>query len=552
MKTKNLPLNLILLCLTSSVHAEVKLHPLFADHAILQRSVSVPVWGSASPGEKVTITFAGQTASTTASSDGKWRVDLKPLTVSETSQDLTATGANTVTIHDILVGDVFLAGGQSNMGSSLSSGSAALALPTATDTALRFYSVTKLVAAEPLSTPKGQWDVSSPEAAKNFSAVAYFCAQEIRRTQKVPVAIINASWGGTPIKTWMSLESLKPEPAIAATLAEWDAAIAKHNSAKDHPELQAAYLMDAKDWETNVQPAFKAALKAHNTEMDALRAAGKPTLPGPKPSRPEPEAPDPIAMPSASKRPSVPTISYNGMIAPLQPYALRGILWYQGEADGSHGMEYRIWLPRLIEGWRNAFGQGDLPFLLVQLPGNGKDLTPVAAQGMPWTREAQLLAMKLPKTGMAVTLDIGDVNEVHPDNKRFVGERLGIAARGVVYGEKIVYSGPIYTGCKKEGEKITVDFQSIGSGLMSGQAPWVAASGQPLPKDKLVGFYIAGEDKKWVEAEAKIEGGSVVVSSPQVPNPQAVRYGWANTPQVNLYNHEGLPASPFRTDDWPK
>ena len=549
---KNTNLHFILLCLVSSVQAEVKLHPLFADHAILQRSVQVPVWGTASPGEKVTVSFAGQTASATASADGKWRVDLQPLTVSETPQDLTATAANTVTIHDVLVGDVFLAGGQSNMGSPLSSGSAALALPTATDTALRFYTVTKQVAAEPLLVPKGQWDVSSPEAAKNFSAVAYFCAQEIRHTQKVPVAIINASWGGTPIKTWMSLESLKREPAISATLAEWETALAKHDATKDHPELQTAYLADAKDWETTVQPEFKAALKAHNAEMDALRAAGQPTRPGPKPSRPEPEAPDPIAMPTGSKRPSVPTISYNAMIAPLQPYALRGILWYQGEADGSHGMEYRQWLPRLIEGWRTAFGQGDLPFLLVQIPGNGNDVTPVAPQGMPWTREAQLMALKLPKTGMAVTLDIGDVAEVHPDNKRFVGERLGIAARGVVYGEKIVFSGPIYTSSKIADGKIAVEFDSIGSGLTPGQAPWVASTGKPLPTDKLVGFYIAGADKKWVEAEAKIEGNSVIVSSPQVSDPQAVRYGWANTPQVNLYNREGLPASPFRTDDWVK
>ena len=288
----------------------------------------------------------------------------------------------------------------------MSSGSAAQALPEAADPLLRFFKVTKSVAAEPQSDLKGKWELATPEAAKNFSAVAYFFAKEIRRTQDVPVAVFNDAWGGTPIKTWMPLESLRSaagttaSPAVAKTFAEWEKALAQHLAIKDKPELMTAYYADMKDWETNVQPRIKAA-----------KAADKPA---PADARPEPVAPDPTAMPSSSKRPSTPSISYNAMIAPLVPYGLRGVLWYQGEADASRGLDYRDLFPALIQGWRAAWGQGDLPFLYVQLPSNGKDTVPVAAQSntIPWLREAQARALTLPATGMAVTLEIGEPGAV--------------------------------------------------------------------------------------------------------------------------------------------
>lgn len=538
-------------CLAPLARAEVKLNALFGDHMVLQRDLPVPVWGMADPGEKVTVGFAGQEAGTTADAGGRWKVEFKPLAASAESRDLTVSGTNTLTVRDVVVGDVWLAGGQSNMGSPMSSGSAANALPEANDPLLRFFNVKKSVAPEPLASVEGAWELTTPEAAKNFSAVAYFFARDIRKAEGVPVGVISAPWGGTPIQTWMSLDSLRKDPPIAKVLADWEKALAKYQEVKDKPELMAAYREDMKDWETNVGPAFKAALSAYNEQVSAAKAAGQPVPPAPKVERPEPDQPDPMAMPSASKRPSTPTISYNAMIAPLAPYSLRGIIWYQGEADGSRGLEYRTLFPRLIEGWREKWGN-EIPFLYIQLPGCYADNEPVSTKGWAFVREAQLQTLKLPATGMAVTSDIGDPKEVHPDNKSFVGERLAKVGRKVVYGENIVASGPIYSGFQVEGDKVRVRFSEVGGGLCAGAAPWVAKGVAPLAADKLVGFYISGPDKKWVEAEAVIDGDSVVVSSPSVSAPAAVRYAWAAFPRANLYNKEGLPASPFRTDDGPQ
>jgi sialate O-acetylesterase len=246
-------------------------------------------------------------------------------------------------------------------------------------------------------------------------------------------------------------------------------------------------------------------------------------------------------------------VNFNGMIAPLVPYAIRGVVWYQGENNASRGLEYRELFPRLIRDWRQQWqGTGEFPFLFVQLPGNGKDTTPVAEQGWPWLREAQFLTLKVPRTAMAVTIDLGDPNDVHPADKLDVGQRLALLARRNVYNENIVASGPLYSGCEIEGDRIRLRFREIGSGLKAGQAPWHARGVEPLPTGRLVGFFVAGDDRKWVVAEATIEGGEVLVSSKAVPKPAAVRYGWANYSRCNLYNREGLPASPFRTDDWPK
>ncbi len=542
--------NLPFLC--SAARAAVQLHPLFSDHAVLQRDIAVPVWGTASPGEKVSVSFAGQSVATTADASGNWQVKLAPLPANATAQILTVRGTNTVSVNDVLVGDVWLASGQSNMDSPLSSGSAAEALPGATDPLIRFFKVTKTVAPEPLPAPKGKWDLSTPETAKGFSAVAYFFARDIRRTQNVPVAVLNAAWGGTPIKTWMSLDSIRRDPPVAKLATEWDAALAKHLSVKDKPELMQAYRADMKDWETNVGPAHKAALAAHSELASAAKAAGQPIPPAPKIARPEPDQPDPMAMPSASKRPGTPTISYNGMIAPLAPFAIRGVIWYQGEADGSRGADYRVAFPRLIEGWRAAWGQGDFPFLFIQLPGCYATTEPVATSGWAFVREAQLLTLSVPRTGMTVTSDIGDPKDVHPDNKSHVGARLALTARQVAYGEKIVGTGPLYAGSKVEGSAMRIRFTETGGGLAVGRAPWVAKGVTPLPEDRLVGFYIAGADKKWVEASARIDGDSVLVSAPSVTAPVAVRYAWASFPRANLANREGLPASPFRTDDGPR
>jgi sialate O-acetylesterase len=540
----------LLLALASFANAEVKLNPLFTDHMVLQREAAVPVWGTADPGEKVSVSFGGQSATATADDCGNWKAELAALSASDEARQLVVKGSNTITVDDVVVGDVWLASGQSNMDSPLRSGSAADALPGANDPLLRFFHVTKAVAAEPQAAAQGgPWQTTTPETAKDFSAVAYFFAQQIRETQKVPVGVIRAAWGGTPIKTWMSLASLEQDPAMTSLLAEWQTAREKYLATKDRPDLMEEYYRAMKDWETNVEPAFKAARQAHGAAVAAAKAAGQPAPAAPQPERPEPQMPNPIAMPSATKRPSVPTITYNGMIAPLAPYGLKGIIWYQGEADASRGPEYGHLFPRLIESWREDFGKRTLPFLYVQLPAYGTDTALVASQGIPFLRAAQAAALQLPGTGMAVTLDIGEAKDAHPDNKIHVGRRLALLARRSVYGENVADSGPVYQSHEIKDGAVHVKFDHIGGGLVIARPPWRAASMPEVPEDKLVGFAVRGADGQWVEAEARIEDDAVIVSSPDVTAPQSVAYGWTASPSVNFYNKEGLPAAPFRTDD---
>ena len=457
---------------------------------------------------------------------------------------ISASGSQTK-VSNVLVGDVFLAGGQSNMGSPLfAAHNAAEVLPQATDDKLRFFNVTKKTAAEPQADVAGQWKASDPVSAKDFSAVAYFFAREIRKSADVPVGVVSAPWGGTPIETWMSLDSIKAPPALTNVLAKWDKALEDYAKVKTDPKLVSDYEAKLEQWKKEVYPGFTEAVKAYNAD----KAAGKPVGEKPKPAWEEPTNPDPMAIPSPSRRPSTPSVAYNAMIAPLSPLSLKGVLWYQGEANAGRGIEYRDLFPRMIQGWRKQWGV-DFPFLFVQLPMNGKDPVPVAKDGEPFLREAQFMTLKEPRTAMAITIDIGDPNNVHPGDKLDVGKRLSLLARRDIYGEKIDASGPLYQGYKIEGDKIRISFKETAKGLKPGQSPWCAKGVEPLPTDKLIGFVIAGSDQNWVEADAVIEGNDVIVSSQSVPNPVAVRYGWAHSPRCNLYNSEGLPASTFRTDD---
>lgn len=539
----------------SSLHAEIRLPHVLASHMILQRETAVPIWGWAGPGETVTVTFAGQTCVANATADGRWQVQLTAMPANEDGRDLVvADQAGRVVLTDVLVGDVWLAGGQSNMGFPLNSAhNAAEVLPQARDPQLRFFSVARKPAAAPQSDCAGTWEATTPETAKNFSAVAYFFAREIRRDQHCPVGVLLAPWGGTDIETWISLAGLKQSPALTKTLDRWREAVVQAAKIQAHPELAAAYESDLKHWQAEVAPAYNAALKQYNAD----KAAGHEVGPKPQPARPEPSNPDPMGLPSPSRRPSTPTVNFNGLIAPLAPCALRGIIWYQGENNGSAGMAYRALFPRLIMDWREQWqsagfaGGADLPFLFVQLPCNGADAVPVAQSGWPWLREAQLLTLGVPHTAMAITIDVGNPNDVHPADKIDVGVRLALAAKKLVYHESVIASGPLYEGFTVEANgQLRVCFSETGGGLVIGQAPWRAPGVPPLPLDQLIGFYLAGEDQHWVAASARIDGGCVVVRSPQVPHPVAVRYGWANSPRCNLYNQAGLPASPFRTDQW--
>ena len=543
----------IILAVTFPLRAKIQLPAVFADHVVLQREAKVSVWGRADKGENVTVEFAGQKKWAAADVAGNWMVTLDALPPSSESRELVVNGKDSsIKLNDVLVGDVWLAGGQSNMGFPLNSAhNAREELPKAQDSQLRFFRIKTKTAAAPQTDCNGQWELSTPENAKNFSAVAYFFAQEIRRDQKVPVAVLQAPWGGTDIETWISLAGLKQNPVLTNPLSRWDKAMADYEKIKANPKLVSDYEQELKLWQKEVAPAYDAALKKYNADKDAGKEVGV----KPSPPRPEPSNPDPMGMPSPSRRPSTPTVNFNAMIAPLVPFSLRGVIWYQGENNGARGLDYRELFPRLIEDWRMNWTQAggtDFPFLFVQLPCNGKDLAPVAESGWPWLREAQLMTLKVPRTGMAITIDVGDPNNVHPGDKIDVGQRLALVAKKVAYGKNLVASGPLFKQIKIEDGKVRVQFTEIGGGLTIGQQPWCARGVTPFPKDKLIGFFLAGDDKKWVEADAAIDGDCVVLSNAQGPQPTAVRYGWANSPRCNLYNQEGLPASPFRTDDWSK
>lgn len=433
-----------LLLIVVSAYAAVKPNPLFSDNAVLQQGMRLPVWGTAADGEKVTVKFQGQEVSTVAT-HGWWMLHLAPLAPG---------GPFTMTINDqeiknVLVGEVWICSGQSNMAFQLKNASnGADAVAASADPMLRLYLVPKM--RDPFELPKA-WKESSPDTSANFSAVGYFFGKALRKSLGVPVGLIDSSVGGTPAEAWTSLSYLKQRPDLNGV----------------------------------ARPAYL----------------------------------------------------YNAMIAPLIPYGIKGAIWYQGEANAGRAYAYRELMPLMIKCWRDNWGQGDFPFLMVQLaPFAGNMTSPT----WPELREAQLLtAQSTPNVGIAVITDVGEEKDIHPKQKQVVGERLALAARAIAYKDKIEYSGPVYKALKVEADKAIVSFDHLGGGL-------VAKDGE------LKGFTIAGEDGKFVPAKAEIKRHiGIVVTSPEVPKPVAVRYGWSNWMDVNLFNEAGLPASPFRTDDFP-
>jgi sialate O-acetylesterase len=347
-----------------------------------------------------------------------------------------------------------------------------------------------------------------------------------------PIGLIGSYFGGTPVEAWMG-----PAPRDRATETPQATAVLDQREA-DFPKAFAAFQVAYNQWYQQYGAAYFASLPAWNVSAAKAKAAGQPPPPRPQP---------PVPAPTQPGDPGGAGGLFSSMVRPLVPYGIKGAIWYQGEANTGAAALYQKKFGDMITRWRALWNEGDFPFLFVQL---------AAYEGLPnqdWPslREAQLKTLALPNTGMATAVDIGNPKDVHPTDKMDVGQRLALAARHVAYGQQLVYSGPIYDSMKVEGGSIRVSFTQLGGGLIIGSAPWVARNWPPLPTDKLLGFAIAGADKNWVPADAKIDGNTVVVSSPQVAQPVAVRYGWANVPQLNLYNKEGLPASPFRTDDWP-
>jgi sialate O-acetylesterase len=419
---------------------------------------------------------------------------------------MTVAADKTVTLHNVLVGEVWICSGQSNMEFGLSDAlNGQQEVAEANYPMIRLLTVPRDVAVQPQPDVKATWVACAPESAGRFSAVGYFFGRDLQQKLGVPVGLIHTSWGGTPVEAWTSRETLEATEEAKPLLERWEKALAAY------PEAKKRYDREMAEWK------------------DLAAEAGRDGQPAPTQPR-APLGPD---------SPSLPAGLYNGMIAPLVPYCIRGAIWYQGEANAARAYQYRALFKALIRDWRRAWGQGDFPFVFVQLANFKQAAAQPGESDWAELREAQTMALQLPETGMAVTIDIGDAGNIHPKNKQEVGRRLALAALATAYGQNVIASGPLYESMAVEGNKARLRFKNVGGGLE-------ARGGEPLK-----GFAIAGADRRFVWAEARIEGQTAVVRSDQVPEPAAVRYAWADNPVCNLYNKEGLPASPFRTDVWP-
>ncbi|MFO0813303.1 MAG: sialate O-acetylesterase [Gemmatales bacterium] len=504
----------VLLLLWSVSYADVKLHSLFTSHMVLQQKTTVPVWGQAAPGEQVTVKFQGQTQTATADDKGKWSVKLSSLQPGGPFE-MTVEGKNTIKLEDVLVGEVWLCSGQSNMEWPVrQSKDPKEVIEKAANNQLRLFQVKKLTSNQPLSEPAldpawKQWRVASPESVPGFSAVGYFFGLSLQKARNVPVGMIHTSWGGTPAEAWTSEEFLQKTPELAYYVENVKKQIA------NFPEAMKKY---------------DEQMKKYDEEAIKLRAENKTVPVSPR----KPNHPD--QSPGTSAR------LYNAMINPLVPYAVKGAIWYQGESNAGRAYEYRTLFPTMIQSWRAAWGY-EFPFLFVQLAPFKNIVEQPKESDWAELREAQLLiSLKLANTAQAVITDTTDEKtdqkDIHPKNKAPVGERLALAARQKVYGEPIVGTGPLFERLTITGDKAVLSFTSVGGGLV-------------CKGDKLTGFTIAGADKKFYNAEAKIDGDKVVVTCEAVKEPVAVRFGWTDYPVVNFFNKEGIPASPFRTDEWP-
>ncbi len=488
-----------------SAVAEVRLPTLFTRSMVLQREAEIPVWGWAAAGEKVVVTLADKSVETVAGEDGAWSVKLAAMPAGG-PHTLTVAGSNTIVVEDVLIGEVWLASGQSNMNMPIDwgvfgpAGSAELkqGLAEADLPNFRMFLVDRAIAGQPADDVRGSWVVCKGNNILKWSAVGYFFGRELHGELGVPVGIIKSAVGGTPVESWMNRNALiEAVPELATSIEQWDRNVANFS--------EEAYQQELKAWQ---EKAAKAA------------ADGKPA-----PRKPV----------RATENAWRPNCLYNGMISPLSPYAIRGVIWYQGESNAHAAERYRTTFPMMIKSWRAEWGQGDVPFLFVQLANFREQAAEPVESKWAELREAQTSTLNLPNTAMAVTIDIGEANDIHPKNKRDVGLRLALAAKKLAYGKDIVYSGPMLKSSSVEGGKVRLTFNHVGGGL-------VARSGA------LKGFALAGADGVFHWAEATIDGAAVIVQSDKVASPTALRYAWADNPECNLYNAEGLPASPFRIE----
>lgn len=648
---------LLLICMLGLAAAEdvaparPLLHPLFSDGAVLQRGKPVAIWGWAAPGATVSVTFpAGSPpVAVQAGADGRWQAALGPFTAGGPFELNVASGTATAAAKDVLVGDVWICSGQSNMEMSVgSSANAAEEIAKADWPLIRHVRVEKVISGKPRELLAVKWKPATPAHVREFSAAGFFMARHLHQELRVPIGVINSSYGGTLAQAWTSAEALATLPAFAKPLADFQSLtqqVEQQRAAtgKEFPELFNAWLaandpgtaatppwsaatVDAAGWtaaklpgaleEAKITRAWRGTLWLRKeftlpdaAAVDALLSLGTPsgfettwvngqhlathsggwdrryTVParmlkaginviairltatngrpgltvGPEQLSITPvggeriplagdwqvrigvaldqAAPLPLRL---DGHPGV-TSLFNGMIAPLIPLSCAGFAWYQGEANVGAAAGYRELLPTMIGDWRRRFSQGDLPFLIVSLASFTERAEQPSDSSWAELREAQAwIAKQVPAGGLALAIDIGEAKDVHPKNKQEVGRRLALAALAVAYGKQLAWSGPWYSGMAVEGPAIRLRFDHVGEGLAT------------VDGAALTGFAIAGEDRKFVWAEARIEGAQVVVSAPSVAAPVAVRYAWANNPACNLVNKAGLPAVPFRTDSWSK
>lgn len=617
---------------------------LFSDNMVLQRGIEVPVWGSSSANTKVEVQIGAHKVSTVSDGKGKWMVRL-PSMEAGGPFEMKIISDETIVLHNVMIGEVWLASGQSNMEWSLKSGvlDTKKEISEANYPFIRFFQVPRNVSRLPLSETKGrEWVSCSPSSAGEMSAVAYYFARELWQEQKVAVGIIQSFWGGTVCEAWTSQEMLAnledfvgPVSEIQQLDEDWELLQNKANQlAQIRTEIEktaqkgeeiGVYTLDFDDddwaktqypinmWQIGLdwywgfmwvrkwidvpsemagKPAiidlgkisfeditwFNGVKIGSNTDQENSRQyivpgkllkAGKNMIAirilsrygagkiGTASAQPilrstDPEIKTTVSLagtwhfnekvepefPVGTEFQNQPSSLYNAMIAPLIPFGIKGVIWYQGESNADRAFQYRSLFIAMINDWRVRWNQGEFPFLFVQLANYEQGNPEPADSKWAELREAQLMALKLPKTGMAIAIDLGDAEDIHPRNKKPVGERLYISAKKVAYGEEIVHSGPIYNSFKVENDAVRIYFTEIGSGL-------IGLNGGPLQ-----GFAVAGYDQKFHWANAIIDGNTVIVRSPLVSQPVAVRYAWDKNPKCNLYNLEGLPASPFRTDSW--
>ncbi len=483
--------------LALAASGSVKLPAIISDHMLMQRDVPVRIWGKADPGEAINVQFRGRFHPVKANSRGAWEVYL-PSTPAGGPHTLAILGQNTISLQDVMVGDVWIASGQSNMVWTVArSDNAQTEIAKALHPSIRLFKVKLKVSPTPLDDVEGEWMVCSPDTVKDFSAVGYFFARALQDRYRIPMGIVQSAWGGSLADAWVDRKILDSDPSLKYTLDEWD----KLQAAK--PKKEQEYKAQLVAWERASRLAKKAGKEAPK----------KPAAPGPIPDQWTPGG------------------LYNAMVAPLSPYAIRGVIWYQGESNAirNDGYRYRHLFESMVRNWRAVWAQGDFPFLSVQLA-NFQAQPPLSWAEL---REAQRQTLELTNTAMAVTIDVGMSKDIHPTNKQDVGQRLALAARAVAYGDHLVYSGPNARMVTSEEGAARVWFDHIGRGLV--------ARGRELQA-----FEVAGPDGWFFPGEARIDGDTVVVKSSQIAEPSAVRYAWAEDPPATLYNAEGLPASPFR------